>query len=422
LHANIVLSNTQKAPPHFPDYRVEDIDSLISHCYVMRSDHDMIPLHSHVSSHVGFQQFQAQFTDNPFFAACALTTVDNMPINGVLLWLSAHPSDTQEWKNSRSPALSLLCTLLLKAQREDQQRAQQKDLQYEVKRQGLRAFQQAQHNELDRHYVGESSECYKIKTDIVQAASNEQAVLIQGETLVEAADGGVLFLDEIGEMPIELQAVLLRVLNEKCFRRIGEVKENPVDFRLISATNATLVKKIESGHFRSDLFYRLCQMRITPPALREHINDIELLCHHFMSVYSHKFSRYPELLSKQNIQALQGYDWPGNVRELENFLYAYFDSVTGEYENVGTLEQQLHEWAEYRQFDNINTSLSLSDLLQSDNLRAALEQFERELIARRLFQYQGNRGLVASSLGLPKRTLAYKCQKLQIEHEGAAVL
>ncbi len=477
LQAVLKLGNNNQTLPDFPNFLTADTSSLISHSYVMRSDYKTTRLHSHASSHTVFQQFQSQFSDNPWLSVSVLESSDEQIVHGVLVFLTRCEQSGQFLMDKNSPELAVLAALLVRAQREDKQNAQKYYLQHEVKRQGQHAYQQAQYDELNRQYVGNTGTCNKVKKAILHAASNKQAVLIEGETgtgkeciaklihhysvgnnqpfvaincaalpedlisvelfgakkgaytgsvenkkgLIEAADGGVLFLDEIGEMPINLQATLLRVLNEKSFRRVGEVVERPVDFRLLSATNVSLAQHVEDGKFRRDLFYRLCQMRIKPPALREHLDDIPLFCQHFLQLYKEKYGHYQLTLSKQDITKLAQHNWPGNVRELENFLYSYFDSLIGQDSENDTLSECLQQWCEYSQLAQNNNSPVDDKLFDGDDLRVAVAQFERELISHRLQQYSGNRGLVADSLNLPKRTLAYKCQKLKIDHHEVSV-
>ncbi len=477
LQTVLKLANNKQVLPEFPSFPTADIDSLISHSYVMRTDYKTTRLHSHVSSHKSFQGFQSQFADNPWFSVRVLSSPTDQVVHGVLVCLASCEQSDQVLMAKKSPEFAVLTALLIRAQREDQQSARKYYLQHEAKRQGQHAYQQAQYDELNRQYVGNTNACNKVKKAILHAANNKQAVLIEGETgtgkeciaklihhysvgnnqpfvaincaalpedlisvelfgakkgaytgsvenkkgLIEAADGGVLFLDEIGEMPINLQATLLRVLNEKSFRRVGEVTERPVDFRLISATNVSLAQHVEGGKFRRDLFYRLCQMRINPPALREHLDDIPLLCQHFLQLYKEKYGHYQLALSEQDIAQLSKHDWPGNVRELENFLYTYFNSLIGQESEHNTLGECLQQWCEYSRLGGSSHLSQQDTLFDSADLRIAVAQFERELISHRLQQYSGNRSLVADSLNLPKRTLAYKCQKLKIDHHEVSV-
>lgn len=138
--------------------------------------------------------------------------------------------------------------------------------------------------------------------------------------LFEEANGGTIFLDEIGEMPAELQAKLLRVLESGEFIKVGDTKTIKVNVRIISATNRDLQKEIETGHFRSDLFYRLSVFQIILPSLRERIKDIPVLVNHFAALFAAKTNKPVPVLQKDYLEALQHYHWPGNIRELKNII------------------------------------------------------------------------------------------------------
>ncbi len=138
--------------------------------------------------------------------------------------------------------------------------------------------------------------------------------------LFEEANGGTIFLDEIGEMPAELQATLLRVLETGEFIKVGDTKTLKVNVRIIAATNRDLNKEIEANHFRSDLFYRLSVFQILLPSLRERIKDIPALANHFAMVFAAKTNKAVPVLQKEYLEALQHYNWPGNIRELKNII------------------------------------------------------------------------------------------------------
>lgn len=136
----------------------------------------------------------------------------------------------------------------------------------------------------------------------------------------EVADGGTIFLDEIGEMPLEMQTKLLRVIEEGTIIRVGGSTEIPVNVRIIAATNKNLKLEVNKGNFRHDLFYRLNVIPIELPALRERKEDIPLLAKYFMNKISYKINKKPIAINKLDMEILQNYNWPGNVRELENFI------------------------------------------------------------------------------------------------------
>jgi len=138
--------------------------------------------------------------------------------------------------------------------------------------------------------------------------------------LFEEANGGTIFLDEIGELDHELQAKLLRVLESQQFLKIGDTKPTSVNVRILAATNRNLQKESEENHFRSDLFYRLSVFQITLPALRERKKDISLLADYFMPYFAAKVNKQITSLSKVLIEKLEAYNWPGNIRELKNVI------------------------------------------------------------------------------------------------------
>ncbi len=145
----------------------------------------------------------------------------------------------------------------------------------------------------------------------------------------ELADKGTLFLDEVGEMPLELQAKLLRVLQEGEFERLGSTQTLRVSVRVIAATNRNLDKSVEEGSFREDLFYRLNVFPIESPPLRERLEDIPVLVNHFIKKFGKRLGKPIEKVSQQVIDALQAYHWPGNIRELENLMERAIIIATG---------------------------------------------------------------------------------------------
>jgi len=136
----------------------------------------------------------------------------------------------------------------------------------------------------------------------------------------EVADGGTIFLDEIGELPLELQTKLLRVLQDGEFERLGSPRTVKVDVRVIASTSRDLKAEMRNGRFREDLYYRLNTFPVTLPPLRMRVEDIPELARYFIDKYAHKFGKRFETISKDTMQMLQGYYWPGNVRELEHVI------------------------------------------------------------------------------------------------------
>lgn len=208
------------------------------------------------------------------------------------------------------------------------------------------------------------------------------------------AHGGTIFLDEIGEISIELQARLLRVLQEREVRPIGASKVIPVDIRIIVATNKKLLQEVEEGRFRSDLYYRLNILQLKVPALRERIEDIESLSEHFVTQLSLKHNKKIEI-SNEAKDRLRGYHWPGNIRELENIierLVVLQDHIITDEQVQEILEEQAEERKEQSTW-------------QIDGHTDSLEEVKKKHIERVLFQCQGNQTLAANRLGVSRTHL-----------------
>lgn len=227
--------------------------------------------------------------------------------------------------------------------------------------------------------------------------------------LIKAADGGSLFLDEIGDMPLALQAKLLRLLEAGKYRPLGASQEQSACFRLICATHVNLKQKVASGEFRRDLFYRISQFPMVSPALKNRKSDLAGLCQHLIRQFNQSHQRQVQGIRYNALSLLQDHEFPGNVRELKNVI-EYACAHTDDLNEIEIAAlPKLH--AEVTQATTEPTGESLS---QIDNLKQAMLDYEKQLISERLALYKGDRGLAADSLGLPKRTLAHKCQRLEI--------
>jgi two-component system, NtrC family, response regulator len=213
--------------------------------------------------------------------------------------------------------------------------------------------------------------------------------------LFEEANEGTIFLDEIGEMPVELQAKLLRVLEAGEFIKVGDTKTVKVKTRIIAATNRDLQKEIEAGHFRSDLFYRLSVFQITLPALRERVKDIPALAKHFTEVFAAKTNKPIPFLQKEYVDALQQYQWPGNIRELKNIIER---SVILSDNNILSVQTLPFE------FQNSNTSFSTFDL-------AGIEKMH---IQKVLQHTNGNKTEAARLMNIGLTTLYRKIEEYKI--------
>jgi formate hydrogenlyase transcriptional activator len=216
---------------------------------------------------------------------------------------------------------------------------------------------------------------------------------------LELADKGTLFLDEVGEIPLELQPKLLRVLQDHEFERLGSNRTIKVDIRLIAATNLDLAKSVAEKRFRSDLFYRLKVFPIRMPSLRERREDIPLLVRYFVQKFSRRMDRFIETIPIETMEALLGWQWPGNVRELENFIERSVILSDGT-----ALRSPLAEFSK--------------EMLGSAD--HSLEQTEREYIISILRETNGiisGATGAARRLGLKRTTLQSKIQRLRITPE-----
>src|SRR5208283_4292314 len=210
--------------------------------------------------------------------------------------------------------------------------------------------------------------------------------------LFEEANGGTIFLDEIGDISLSLQSKLLRVLQEKEITRVGGTSPFTVDVRVIAATNANLEKKVAAGTFREDLYYRLNVFPIHIPALREHKEDIKPVAEHIIYKLNQEFGREVQRISENAIQNLFGYDWPGNVRELENVLGRAMITMRPQ-DTILELEH-----LPLLPCDKIGSTPLPSAGVQP--LEKVLNEAERNAIVRALMETQGNRTRAANLLGI----------------------
>ncbi len=218
--------------------------------------------------------------------------------------------------------------------------------------------------------------------------------------LFEAADGGTLFLDEVGELPQRGQAALLRALQEREFRRVGETRERSSDFRLVSATNRAL----DSG-FRADLRYRLGTIRLRLPPLRERREDVPLLVPALACKLAERHRVAPVRFPRAALERLAAHDWPGNVRELESVILALLTTHAGRDAPSGALEPLL-DAGESPRSDQLDALLALR------RLSAAREAFERLMVLHALRRVSGNRARAARDLGISRQGLWKKLRRL----------
>ncbi|MFL0247563.1 sigma 54-interacting transcriptional regulator [Candidatus Clostridium stratigraminis] len=219
------------------------------------------------------------------------------------------------------------------------------------------------------------------------------------------ADGGTIFLDEIGDMPRTMQVKLLRVLQEKEFESIGSNETHKVDVRVLAATNRNLEEMLKSGEFREDLYYRLNVISISLPPLRERKEDINLLIEHFINKLSLTLNKKISHIDKEAIQYLQSYNWPGNIRELQNIIERAINLC----DNSSLTLKDLPIY-----ITNIKqSSTSLVNLVDGDIL--PLEEYEKELIKLAMKKYKSF-NKAGKALGLTHRTVSLKCVKYGISY------
>lgn len=219
----------------------------------------------------------------------------------------------------------------------------------------------------------------------------------QKRGLLETADGGTVFLDEIGEMTAGLQAKLLRFLEEKTFKRVGGLHDVRVDVRVIAATNRDLEQEVKAGKFREDLFYRLQVMPIALPPLRERRGDAVLLANYFIDRFNREFRKRVKGLSPSAAEALDRYPWPGNIREMRNAI-----------ERAMLLADK--DYLEPEDFTTLTRSVAVTQFrLPAEGVN--LEDVERQLLVQALERSGGNQTRAAQLLGIHRDQVRYRIEK-----------
>jgi two-component system response regulator AtoC len=228
----------------------------------------------------------------------------------------------------------------------------------------------------------------------------------QKRGLLETADGGTVFLDEIGEMVPGLQAKLLRFLEEKTFKRVGGSADIRVDVRVIAATNRKLEEEVRAGRFREDLFYRLNVLPIALPPLRDRNEDIPLLVEFYVDAYNQEFKKRVRGVAPDAMKRLRAHGWPGNIRELRNaveraMLLAEGDVLQDSDFTVGS-----------------GVGVHLGDRVELPPNGIDLEQLERSLVTQALERTQWNQTRAAGLLGLNRDQIRYRIEKFHLERAG----
>ncbi len=220
----------------------------------------------------------------------------------------------------------------------------------------------------------------------------------------EAADGGTIFLDEVGNLNYSVQMKLLRAVQERLIQPVGSVRSIPVDVRIIAATNDDLLNSVSEGSFREDLYHRLNEFKILIPALRNRGNDLMLFAEHFIASANRELDRKVESLSPEVTEIFLSYDWPGNLRELKNVIKRMVLLTTGEIAGLEALPEEM--------------MLSLGKprvTPPGTDIKAINEANERALIASTLAKVKYNKTLAAKLLNIDRKTLYSKIEKYNIE-------
>ena len=225
----------------------------------------------------------------------------------------------------------------------------------------------------------------------------------QKRGLLESADGGTVFLDEIGEMVPALQAKLLRFLEEKTFKRVGGSTDLRVDVRVIAATNRNLEDEVRAGRFREDLFYRLNVLPITLPPLRQRPEDVPLLMNYFVDMYNQEFRKRIQRVAPEAMNRLRSYGWPGNIRELRNAVERAMLLVEGDELTVDLFPMTQ------------SAGPRLSERVELPATGIDLEQLERSLVVQALDRSSWNQTRAATLLGLNRDQIRYRIEKFKLD-------
>ncbi len=224
----------------------------------------------------------------------------------------------------------------------------------------------------------------------------------QKRGLFETADGGTVFLDEIGEMTPALQAKLLRVLEEKTFKRVGGLQDIRVDVRVIAATHRDLEQGVKDGKFREDLFYRLQVMPIHLPPLRDRKGDVPLLANYYVDAYNREFKKRVKGITPDAMQLLEGYGWPGNIRELRNAV-----------ERAMLLVER--DWLKPEDFTTLTRTVGAPARFQLPPEGVNLEEVERQLLVQALERANGNQTHAGQMLGINRDQVRYRIEKFGLQ-------
>lgn len=222
--------------------------------------------------------------------------------------------------------------------------------------------------------------------------------------LFEMADGGTVFLDEIGELPLPIQVKLLRVIQERSFRRVGGTEDITVDVRVISATNKTLEEEVKKGSFREDLYYRLNVLQIRMPPLRERLSDVPILARHFLDKYAKEHGKDVKGITPEAMRLLEGYSYPGNVRELENIIERGVALEQGAQLSADSLPEFIREG---KGVDSHVPCIPPGGL----DLEQAVGEYEKALLLSAVDKAGGVKKRAAKLLNISFRSIRYRLEK-----------
>ncbi len=242
--------------------------------------------------------------------------------------------------------------------------------------------------------------------------------------LLSAADGGTVFLDEIGELPLDLQAKLLRALQEKEVRPVGATHAVPITARVLAATNRDLSAMVEQGAFRKDLYFRLSVVNLKLPPLRERREDIAVLAEHFLERL-HRETGVSHVFSEDAVRLMTEYDWPGNVRELENAIERACALSSGPVLHMADLPTQLQDFRAHRREANPPSAGEAGDWLDAgrkhasaDDAIVSIADMEKQAILGTIRQLNGDKLMAAKLLGIGKTTLYRKLKEYGLAEGG----
>ena len=238
--------------------------------------------------------------------------------------------------------------------------------------------------------------------------------------LFRSANGGTLFLDEVADLPLAMQVKLLRAIQEKAVRPVGDTKEVPVDIRVLSATHKNLPELVQEGSFRQDLFYRINVIELAVPPLRERPDDIPLLSNHILERIAKEYECDPAALTPAAVERLRGYDFPGNVRELENVLERAFtlcdaDQIDAADLHLGNGVQHAATASQIIADGQAGEGEGIAVPDGEIDLEGYLEKIERQAIEKALEATRWNKTAAAKRLGISFRALRYRLKKLGME-------